>query len=365
MSWHQSVTVAKNFSCHAWNEDRSQIALSPNSDAIHIYDTGGSPDEMKNWEKNPIILNEHGGKVSAIDWHPKRNLIVTSGHDRNAYVWKLDEGTWKPTLVILRINRAATNVKWCPSGEKFAVSSGAKCVPVCHYEKANDWWISKMIKKHKSTVLCIAWSPCNQFLVTGSTDFKCRIFSAFIEDTDKEISSDWAKAADFGTVLAEFDQAKAWVQAVAWSPDGSTVVFNGHGSTSHFITLDSSNPKDSEVQTLYSKDLPHLSADFMTDDKLVCCGFDLNPHLYEKDGDSWAFSGKLDDEKDTESKKGKTNTAAARSKFKNMAKKGQSSATATEIKTRHKNTILDTKKISDSVFTTCGVDGRILHWTLK
>lgn len=36
-------------------------------------------------------------------------------------------------------------------GTKFAVASGAKCVPVCYYEAANNWWISKMIKKHKST----------------------------------------------------------------------------------------------------------------------------------------------------------------------------------------------------------------------
>ena len=91
------------------------------------------------------------------------NEIVTCSHDRNAYVWKLDAaGVWKPTLVILRINRAATAVKWSPDGKKFAVASGAKCVPICYYEAANDWWISKMIKSHKSTVLCLDWCPNNK-----------------------------------------------------------------------------------------------------------------------------------------------------------------------------------------------------------
>lgn len=38
--------------------------------------------------------------------------------DRNAYVWKEGEdGKWKPTLVLLRINRAATCVKWSPKGK--------------------------------------------------------------------------------------------------------------------------------------------------------------------------------------------------------------------------------------------------------
>lgn len=37
--------------------------------------------------------------------------------DRNAYVWCLnEEGKWKPTLVLLRINRAATCVRWSPQG---------------------------------------------------------------------------------------------------------------------------------------------------------------------------------------------------------------------------------------------------------
>lgn len=35
---------------------------------------------------------------------------------------------WKPTLVLLRINRAATYVKWSPKEDKFAVASGARWV---------------------------------------------------------------------------------------------------------------------------------------------------------------------------------------------------------------------------------------------
>jgi actin related protein 2/3 complex subunit 1A/1B len=57
---------------------------------------------------------------------------VTTAQDRNAYVWTLtpDPATgaevWKPTLVLLRINRAATYVRWSPREDKFAVASGAR-----------------------------------------------------------------------------------------------------------------------------------------------------------------------------------------------------------------------------------------------
>lgn len=44
-------------------------------------------------------------------------LCVLSPQDRNAYVWTFTAGVWKPSLVILRINRAATMVKWSPQGE--------------------------------------------------------------------------------------------------------------------------------------------------------------------------------------------------------------------------------------------------------
>ena len=36
--------------------------------------------------------------------------------DRNAFVWMLEGGKWKQVLVIPRINRAATCVKWSPKG---------------------------------------------------------------------------------------------------------------------------------------------------------------------------------------------------------------------------------------------------------
>jgi len=66
---------------------------------------------------------------------------------------------WKPTLVVLRLNRAATCVRWSPLENKFAVGSGARMVSVCYFEKENDWWISKQIKKPlRSTVTRSDWT---------------------------------------------------------------------------------------------------------------------------------------------------------------------------------------------------------------
>ena len=44
-------------------------------------------------------------------------------------------------LSFLRINRAATCVRWSPEENKFAVGSGAKIVSICYYETGMDWWV--------------------------------------------------------------------------------------------------------------------------------------------------------------------------------------------------------------------------------
>lgn len=85
--------------------------------------------------------------VSAIDWSPVTNKIVSCSHDRNAFVWTFqpasrdEPASWKPALVVLRIDKAAIDVKWSLEGLRFAVTSAAKCVPVCTYEVANDWYV--------------------------------------------------------------------------------------------------------------------------------------------------------------------------------------------------------------------------------
>ena len=103
-----------------------------------------------------------------LDWSSVTNKIVSCSHDRNAYVWTLNEdGAWKPTLAILRISRAALCCKWSPDGHKFAVGSGSKTVPVCQFDKEQDWWNSKIINKkrgssvqHKCVAALMLWLPC-------------------------------------------------------------------------------------------------------------------------------------------------------------------------------------------------------------
>jgi len=215
----------------------------------------------------------------------------------------------------LRINRAATSVKWSPQGTKFAVTSGAKCVPVCHFEANNDWWIAKMIKKHKSTVNCVAWCCNGKFIVTGGCDMKCRIFSAYIENIDPADDDGFGEVFPnqhkFGEILAEFDHSRSWITAVAWAPSGFRVAFAGHGSTISFVQiLAGSEPV---VQTTQHRALPFVDMTFITDNTLVAVGYDYTPTTFTVQGGSdtepkWAFQETFD--KDGDEKKAVSAAAA-------------------------------------------------------
>ena len=85
------------------------------------------------------------------------------------------------------------------------MGSGARLISVCYFEKENDWWVSKHIKKPiRSTVTCLDWHPNNVLLVAGSTDFKVRVFSAYIKEIeDRPQATPWGTKMPFGQLMTE------------------------------------------------------------------------------------------------------------------------------------------------------------------
>ena len=141
---------------HAWNDDRTQLAVCPNDRTVVIFRKPAAADGE--WERL-ATLAEHDQQVTAVAWAPKTNRILTTSQDRNSYVWSHEGGSWKPMLVILRIPAAATSVQWSADEQKFAVGSGASTVPICYFEAENNFWVSKMLKGHTSTISAVAWHP--------------------------------------------------------------------------------------------------------------------------------------------------------------------------------------------------------------
>jgi len=361
-------------SCHAFNADRTQLAICPNSNEVQIYRKSSSEWHLQ------TVLKGHDKLVTSIDWAPKTNRIVTCSQDRNAYVWTWDAPSqlWKPTLVLLRLNRAATFVRWSPLENKFAVASGSRCISICYFEQENDWWVSKHLKKPiRSTVLCLDWHPNNVLLAAGSSDMKVRVFSAYIKGLDeKPPASPWGERLPFSTLCAEYYNGHGgWIHGVTFSPDGTQLAWVGHD-----CALSVADPVRNHVQEVKTQFLPFLCLLWVAPSSIVVAGHDCQPMLFQMNQQGmWAFVEKLDTQTGIKAPKkfgagGTLAGNAALAKFKQMDSHGQdssSSTTVTDLNTIHQNSINDIRVFAEgskpaiTKFSTSGLDGRIAIWDIK
>uniref|UniRef100_A0A336M8T0 Actin-related protein 2/3 complex subunit n=1 Tax=Culicoides sonorensis TaxID=179676 RepID=A0A336M8T0_CULSO len=359
---HTFGTNVNPISCHAWNADRTQLAVSFNNQEVNIFQRDGSEWKLLD------VLNQHDLRIMGIDWAPKTNRIVTCAVDRNAYVWTQDaDKKWKPTLVLLRINRAATCVKWSPLENKFAVGSGARLISVCYFEQDNNWWVSKHIKKPiRSTVTSLDWHPNNVLIVAGSTDYKVRIFSAYIKEIEQQPTRTlWGTKMPLGQLMAEFRNSPTgggWIHGVSFSADGNKICWVGHDSAINLAEATPNGPVVTKVNTEY---LPFLSCVWITPSVIVVAGHSCTPLLYTADGNKVTFVGKLDQDQ----KKSGGNMSAMKI-FQNLDRRNEQESADTVLDSIHQNSITNTviysgDKEAATKISTSGLDNQLIIWDLK
>lgn len=349
---------------------------------MHIYKR-----ENSDWKLSDV-LKQHDLRVMGIDWAPNTNRIVTCAVDRNAYVWTQNDGKWKPTLVLLRINRGATCVKWSPLENKIAVGSGARLISICYFESENDWWVSKHIKKPiRSTITSLDWHPNNVLLVAGSTDYKARVFSAYIKDIESQPAptpckyTTWFKNLskpkylrfDFaggnrmplGQLMAEFknsNQGGGWVHSVSFSSDGNKICWVGHDSAINVADATAGN----QVFKVKTEFLPFLSSHWISSSSIVVAGHSCIPIIYSVDqNNKITLTGKLDQTQKKES--------AGKSAMKMFQSLDRSMRTENEdanLDSIHQNAIAciclyeGDKRSGVRKISTSGLDGQVVIWDL-
>ncbi|ETW86151.1 hypothetical protein HETIRDRAFT_407878 [Heterobasidion irregulare TC 32-1] len=376
---------------HAFNADRSQVAVSLNSNDLQIFSRSGA-----DWTPTET-LSEHDKIITSIDWAPNSNRIVTASQDRNAYVWQQSpdpqtgRSVWKPTLVMLRINRAATFVRWSPLEDKFAVASGARAIAICSFDPENDWWLARQLKKPiRSTVLSVDWHPNNVLLAAGSADMKARVFSAYIKDVDKRPAPTvWGEKLPFNTLCGEYTSPSGgWVHAVGFSPSGDVLAFASHDSTISIVY-----PGGPAVFTIKINSLPYVTLAWTAEDALVAAGHDCQPVLFSGSASAgWRAVGSLDDTSAPKSAGGGAGggraapvgrlNSAAFNTFRNADSRGMGQGAGggasggagagadTELFTVHQNTITSVRAYEGARgavrrVSTSGIDGKLVVWNVS
>jgi len=308
------------------------------------------------------VLTEHDAVVTSIHWGRNTNRILTCSQDRNAYVWTYIDNSWKPVLVILRLNRSATLCSWSPKEDKFAVASGAQCVSICYFEQDNNWWVSKHIKKDiTSTVLCTDWHPNNVLIAEGGTDMSVRVYSGFVKQIDnrQDIANGtpFGKKLPFGTLLADW-LMPAWIIAIKWSPSGGRLAWSCQNSSLYVLDCATTEHHLRHVNFTL---LPVKDFVFLNDDTIIGGGYDCNLLLFQFQGGEWRFIKTLDNKKEK-------NTAGGnvRDLWKNRTQMGAENADEDqELPTKHQNCISVVRRVDDHLLSTTGYDGNIVLWDLR
>jgi len=292
--------------CFAFNKDGSQVVVAMECD-LRIFDvTKAKPTLVEK-------LKAHKHRVTGVDWSADTGQIVSCGEDRNAYVYSLTDGTWTPTLVVLRCNRAALCVKWSPGGKKFAVGTSAKTVMVCNYDSDHDFWVSKSIKKFKSAVLCLDWDPSGKYLAAGGSTMKCHVVCAYVDDVD-----DGGCDHAFGDQVKDFPSL-GFVLCCKYSHDGKKLIYTSQSAQLTMVSFEGDEP---ETRTVQLPMLPMKAVYFTPDDDYILVGgFDREPFKMKVDGMNLGKPEKVAVKK--AAKKAKN---AAFEKFQRQANTGSSSA---------------------------------------
>lgn len=337
--------------CHAWNADKTQLAICPNTNELMIYKVDGKKFELL------YTLNEHTQVISAVDWHPVTDRIVTCSHDRNAYVWTLNKETnvWHKDLVILKLKRAATYCRWSPDGTKFVVATGTNKVRVCAWQEEHTWWSSFNISHNHPTGLTVDFFPDNIHLAVAST---CR-HAFYITIDDSEATK---KKKKINYILDDW-ATQGWTNASAVSPSGEWIALTSQDSYIRFVKKEEFKQGDAPKHALNINGLPLLSIAFLNDNVLVGGGFDCAPRLFvrEDGSDEWSDLGLIDIPEIREQASGPAKGGLA---SRMAAFGGKPAAPAAGNKMLHTNIILGVRVV-DGAFTTCSNDGRIGVWPLE
>lgn len=348
---------------HSFSNDKSLLAVARDSN-VELYFTNEKKAQLD------TTLKEHDKTVTSVDISPSGRL-VTCSQDRNALVWEPQaDGTWKPTLVLLRINRAATSVRWSPDEKKFAIGSGARVIAVCYFEEENDWWISKHIKKPiRSTILSVSWHPNSVLLASGSTDGHARVFSAFIKGIDtRPAPTNWGERIPFQTLCGDFvSECGGWVHDVAFSPSGDALGFVTHDSSIVVAYPGGPEQPPRAVVSVSMSSLPLRSLVWIDENSIVAAGNDCHPFVFQGDENGWKYSSSIDDPSKAHKSEAKENTAL--NMFRQLDLKGTTdvSANSSGLATIHQNAItrirpyeVDGNRVTR--ISSTGNDGKIVFY---
>lgn len=113
--------------------------------------------------------------VTALDWHPITNKLLSVSTDRGVIVWQESEDVkgLKPQLAIIKETKSNIDGAWNHTGTKFVVGASSGKVFIGKYDSASDFWSAPTICKiFLFIILCSGQKSCSPQRLSGVSPFR-------------------------------------------------------------------------------------------------------------------------------------------------------------------------------------------------
>lgn len=347
-----------------FNKDFTKVAISKKDKYIYIY---GIKDFMKpdTWTLD-ATLKAHMAYVSDLDWNANSNDILSCSHDKTMFVWECTDkakNIWSSSNVVASTKLGFLCCKWNDRGDKFCAGTSSKNLYIGYYNGSTNWWMTKNIKAHHSSVCSCVIDPSSLYVISGSTDLRVSVSSCYLPDVDDNKISAEVKAATpkFGEVLYEV-KVNTWVLNVNWNKAGTLGFATNQNSTVAVV-----NYKEKTNEIIKLEHTPLLKIIPNGDNGFYGVGYDRNIYEYAKTGDKWEMKRKITETGKVEVKKGPVGGTVANA-MKKFQAQGSQKKEDLVVKTKQNpklhNALISAMNIKGNDVITSDVTGFIKYWKL-
>ncbi|XP_045512277.1 intraflagellar transport protein 80 homolog isoform X1 [Pieris brassicae] len=145
----------------------------------------------------------HQGACLTAQWSPDGAGLLTGGEDGFVKIWSRN-GLLRSSIV--QSDVPCFNAKWSPDSGAILYTKG-NCLVIKHLNsnsKINKW------KAHEGLILCVAWNPNHNLIISGGEDGYAKIWDTFGQQV---------------SISVKHDQP---LTSVTWSPTGNMFVLGSY-----------------------------------------------------------------------------------------------------------------------------------------
>jgi len=124
----------------------------------------------------------HEDEVNAIRWNPDGRILASCSDDKTAKIWSVEQ-PHSPLLNLTDHKKEIYTIKWSPTGPGSRNPNANLLLATASFDATVKLWdveagkCVRTLTKHTDPVYSVAFSPCGQYVASGSIDKYIYIYS--------------------------------------------------------------------------------------------------------------------------------------------------------------------------------------------